>query len=182
MRSHEQFVFSTAAIFSTPSLFLLCCHLLEQLNISLEVNALNNALLIFLAFRHVYKRLTYCTLIKDHNAEKGFSVTMFGFEIKIMDKCCVCCKQLWWADCKRIRCEIKMSPCCFCSAYVTHMDCIETANRVCVNLVQQCLNQYGACVLVMRESRLYPRAMRMIHGSSNKKNCIPIMCGWVMGG
>ncbi len=73
---------------------MLCCHLLEQLNIrNLEVNALNNALLIFLAFRHIYKILTYCTLIKeDHNAEKGFSVTMFGFEIKIMDKCCVCGK------------------------------------------------------------------------------------------
>ncbi len=29
----------------------------------------------------------------NHNAEKAFSVTMFGFEIKIMDKCCVCGKQ-----------------------------------------------------------------------------------------
>ncbi len=163
------------------SLFLLCCHLLEQLNISLEVNALINALLIFLAFRHVYERLSYLRK-EDHNAEKAFSVTMFGFEIKIMDKYCVCCKQPWWADCKRVRCEIKMIPCCFCTAYVTHMDCIQTAKRVCVNLVQQCLNQYGVCVLVMRESRLYPRAMRMIHGSSNKKNCIPIMCGWVVGG
>ncbi len=73
---------------------MLCCHLLEQLNIrNLEVNALNNALLIFLAFRHIYKILTYCTLIKeDHNAEKAFSATMFGFEFKIMDKCCVCGK------------------------------------------------------------------------------------------
>ncbi len=39
-------------------------------------------------------KIDYCTLIKeDHNAEKAFSVTMFGFEIKIMDKYCVCCKQ-----------------------------------------------------------------------------------------
>ncbi len=53
-------------------------------------------------------------MIKEgHNAEKAFSVTTFGFEIKIMDKGCVCGKQPW------IR-----SPCCFCTAYVIHMDCI----------------------------------------------------------
>ncbi len=40
---------------------------------------------------NVYERLYYCTVIKeDHNAEKTFSVTTFGFEVKIMDKCCVC--------------------------------------------------------------------------------------------
>ncbi len=30
---------------------------------------------------------------KSHD-EKAFSVTMFGFEIKIMDKCWVCGKQM----------------------------------------------------------------------------------------
>ncbi len=39
---------------------------------------------------NVYERLYYCTLIKEnHNAEKAFAVTTFGFEIKIMDKCCL---------------------------------------------------------------------------------------------
>ncbi len=43
---------------------------------------------------NVYERLYYCILIKEnHNAEKAFSVTTFGFEIKIMDKYCVCGKQ-----------------------------------------------------------------------------------------
>ncbi len=42
---------------------------------------------------NVYEILYYCTLIKEnHNAEKTFAVTTFGFEIKIMDKCCVCGK------------------------------------------------------------------------------------------
>ncbi len=50
---------------------------------------------IFIEFKceYVYERLYYCTLIKEnHNAEKAFAVTTFGFEIKIMDKCCVCGK------------------------------------------------------------------------------------------
>ncbi len=37
--------------------------------------------------------------------------------------------------CKCILCESKMSLCCFCTAYVMHMDCIRTANRVCVKQV-----------------------------------------------
>ncbi len=44
---------------------------------------------------NVYERLYYCTVIKeDHNAEKAFSVTTLGFEVKIMDKCCVCGSEL----------------------------------------------------------------------------------------
>ncbi len=34
-------------------------------------------------------------MIKENHAEKAFSVTTIGFEIKIMDKCCVCGKQPW---------------------------------------------------------------------------------------
>ncbi len=49
-------------------------------------------------------------------------LTTFGFEINIMDKCCVCGSRGSGADCKRILCESTMSPCCFCTAYVTHTD------------------------------------------------------------
>ncbi len=35
-------------------------------------------------------------------------------------------------DCKRVLCESTMSPCCFCTAYVTHTDCIRTVDRACV--------------------------------------------------
>ncbi len=54
----------------------------------------------------------YCKRKKNHN-EKAFSVTMFGFEIKILDKCCVCGKpmdQLWTV------CEIRLVPCVSFSA------------------------------------------------------------------
>ena len=34
-----------------------------------------------------------CKNNNNCNAEKVFSVTKFGFDIKIMDKCCVCGKQ-----------------------------------------------------------------------------------------
>ncbi len=64
---------------------------------------------IFIKFKceYVYERLYYCnvTLIKEnHNAEKAFAVTTFGFEIKIMDKCCVCGKP------PQIRCGLQMHP------------------------------------------------------------------------
>ncbi len=50
---------------------------------------------------------------EDHNVENAFSVTTFGFEIKIMDKGCVCGKQLE-----------SVLP-LHCTAYVMHMmDCI----------------------------------------------------------
>ncbi len=61
-----------------------------------KLNALINTLFIFIEFKceFVYEVLYYCIVInKDHNAEKAFSVTTFGFEIKIMDKCYVCGKQ-----------------------------------------------------------------------------------------
>ncbi len=60
-----------------------------------KLKALNNVLLIFIMFRHIYELLYYCTVGKKnyHNAEKAFSVTMFRFEIKIMDKCCAGGKQ-----------------------------------------------------------------------------------------
>ncbi len=48
--------------------------------------------LIFIAFKHVYKD---CITVKEKSInEKAFSVTMFGFEIKIMDKLCVFGKQM----------------------------------------------------------------------------------------
>ncbi len=58
-----------------------------------EVIALNNVILIFIAFKHVYKD---CITVKEkkNRNEKAVSITMFGFEIKIMDKCCVCGKQM----------------------------------------------------------------------------------------
>ncbi len=53
---------------------------------------------------------------KNHNAEKSSSVTMFGFEIKIMDKCCVCSKQ------PRISCRL-LCESCFCTAHGPHTHC-----------------------------------------------------------
>ncbi len=41
---------------------------------------------------NVSERLCNCTVIKeDHDAEKHveYRLTMFGFEVKVMDKCCV---------------------------------------------------------------------------------------------
>ncbi len=47
---------------------------------------------LLIEFEYVNERLCNCTVIKeDHNAEKHvqYRLTTFGFEIKIMDKCCV---------------------------------------------------------------------------------------------
>ncbi len=76
---------------------------------------------IFIEFKceYVYERLYYCTLIKRITMlKKAFAVTTFGFEIKIMDKCCVCGKppQIR-SGLQTILCESKMSPCCFFTAY-----------------------------------------------------------------
>uniref|UniRef100_A0A672N1S9 DNA damage-binding protein 1 n=1 Tax=Sinocyclocheilus grahami TaxID=75366 RepID=A0A672N1S9_SINGR len=71
---------------------------------------------------------------RNHNAEKACSETTFGFEIKIMDKCCVCGKP------PQIRSGLQthpvrntLSPCCFCTAYTY---CIRTADGARVNLEQ----------------------------------------------
>ncbi len=83
---------------------------------------------------NAYEMLYYCNIIKeDHNAEKASLVTTFGFEIKIMDKCCVCGKQLWISIRLQTRPVWKQNElCCFCTAYVMDMDCIRTAYGICV--------------------------------------------------
>ncbi len=48
---------------------------------------------LYLLHLNIYKDCITVKEKKNHN-EKAFSVTMFGFEIKIMDKCCVCGKQM----------------------------------------------------------------------------------------
>ncbi len=78
---------------------------------------------------NVYERLYYCSLIKEnHNAEKAFSVTTFGFEINIMDKCCVCGKQ------PQIRSGTANASCaktkCVCAASSPHTHTVLTADGV----------------------------------------------------
>ncbi len=87
---------------------------------------------------------------------------MFGFEIKIMDKCCVCSKQPWirsrlkahtvkkkkkeklTEQCSFLQC----SQCCFCTAYTPHMNCIRTANGVCVKQVHLTYSSWNqACAV-----------------------------------
>ncbi len=53
------------------------------------LNSTNIRNLNFFNSPSVYNRLYYCTVIKEnHNAEKAFSVTMFRFEMKIIDVVC----------------------------------------------------------------------------------------------
>ncbi len=62
-----------------------------------------------------------------------YRLTMFGFEIKIMDKCCLVNSRGSGVDCKRVLCESTMSPCCFCTSHSTR-----TADGACVKQALVC--------------------------------------------
>lgn len=115
-------------------------HLLEQLNVFnlYRCNELNKMFKCSaFKYEYVYERLcNYSVWKNNYNAEETFLVTLFEFEIKWIDRCCVCSIHPWNSvHCKRIAC-------CFCTAYVLHMDYVW---NLCHIMHIMCLSTLWLC-------------------------------------